>query len=165
LIAAPPSSERKIMKKALSLCPFLIALTLAFWAVMPTPDALAGSMCMTHPSTTNCDGLTPLGTGCSADAVDLVPPVGGSGFTVQLRYSPTCQSAWARTSTGKLEHIQACVARKDLTTNSPQCQVATGTVVFTSMLYLGRNTYYGKAGGGHYSGTETLTYTGWAYGY
>lgn len=145
------------MKKVLSLCLILIAVATALTLGTPVQKAFGASACMTSPSTANCDGQDPIATGCSADVIDLITPLNAGGVKTQLRYSPTCKSAWARASTPLPTPLWACVERKPLTTNSPKCYVATSTDVYTDMLYLGRNTYYGRAGGAVYP--NTLNYT------
>jgi Protein of unknown function (DUF2690) len=150
------------MKKILSLCLALVAMATALALGMPEQNAFGASACMTMPNTTNCDKKDPIDTGCYLDATDLTV-ASGSGVTIQLRYSPKCKSAWARSSTGLPASIKACVERKPLTTNSPQCWTDFSTDAFSNMLYLGRNTYQGRAGGAAPS-TATLTYTGWKLG-
>ena len=150
------------MKKILSLCLALVAIAIAFALGMPEQNAFGASACMTTPNTTNCDGKDPIDTGCWADAIDRAVAT-GSGVTIQLRYSPKCRSAWARASTGLVSSIKACVSRRPLTTNSPQCYTDISTDVYTDMLYLGRNTYEGRAGGAAPS-SAALTPTSWKYG-
>lgn len=150
------------MKKILSLCLALVAMAIAFALGMPERVAFGASACVTTPNTANCDKQDPIDTGCYLDATDLAV-ASGSGVTIQLRYSPKCKSAWARASTGLPSSIKACVFRRPLTTNSPQCYTDISTDVYTDMLYLGRNTYEGRAGGASPS-SAALTPTGWRFG-
>ena len=151
------------MKKILSLCLALVAMAIAFALGMPERNAFGASACVTSPNTTNCDGKDPIATGCSADATNLAV-ASGSGVYIQLRYSPTCRSAWARASTGLVSSIKACVSRRPLTTNSPKCYTAVSTDAYTDMLYLGRNTYEGRASGASPS-NAAQTPTSWKYGF
>lgn len=150
------------MKKILSLCLALVAMATAFTLGMPEQNAFGASACMTTPNTTNCDKQDPIDTGCWADATDLAV-ASGSGVTIQLRYSPKCKSAWGRASTGLPASIQACVFRKPLTTNSPQCWTDFSTDAYTDMLYLGRNVYQGRASGAA-PANAAHTPTSWKYG-
>jgi hypothetical protein len=150
------------MKKILGLCLALAAMAITFALGMPERNAFGASACVTSPNTTNCDAKDPIATGCSADARDLAV-ASGSGVFVQLRYSPTCKSAWARASTGLVSSIQACMWRRTLTTNSPRCYTAVSTDAYTDMLYLGKNTYQGRASGAApYNAAQTPT--AWTYG-
>lgn len=48
-----------------------------------------------------CSGKDPQSTGCSADAITFASNnVYGTGYTIELRWSPTCKTEWARISAG-----------------------------------------------------------------
>lgn len=150
------------MKTAVVRSLLLLAVASAFGALTPTAF---GVLCSATPNTANCDGKDPIAAGCSGDAVNLLPPVTSGATTVYLRYSPKCRSAWSRVDYGGvlIPSLKACVYRKVLTTNSPQCYTTASNNVFSNMLYLGKNTYQGRATGAANSATPTTT--AWAFGY
>ena len=47
-----------------------------------------------------CSGTDPQATGCAADAYTVASAFhSGTGFLVELRWSPTCKTNWARVNT------------------------------------------------------------------
>lgn len=66
-----------------------------------TSPRLTGSPCQNSPSRKACDEQDPHATGCDHDAT-VVPggsatgPLHGTEFSVELLWSPTCQSNWSR---------------------------------------------------------------------
>jgi hypothetical protein len=76
----------------------------------PSHVAHAASACQTSPSDANCNGQDPAFTGCGADGTTLLRITVGTG-AVAVRYSPTCQSAWAHTTNGTVVTLQATITR------------------------------------------------------
>ena len=155
------------MRKVFILSLLLIAAAFVFSVMVPVPQAFGADTCLSKPSTSTCDGQDPYTAGCAADVVDLVTPKTVGSTTVRLRYSPKCQSAWSRVDwyglTPPVPSIKACVYRKVLTTNSPQCTTVGSTNAYSNILFLGRTTYKGYATGTVNSGTPVVTAE--AYGY
>ncbi|GAA2139063.1 hypothetical protein GCM10009760_20860 [Kitasatospora kazusensis] len=67
-----------------------LLLAAAALGVLPGPAA-AASRC----TKAACDGRDPSSAGCAADAVTRAS-FSGASVRVELRYSPSCQAAWAR---------------------------------------------------------------------
>jgi hypothetical protein len=69
-------------------------------AIVAVPDVAAASC---GGSKSGCDHTSPETTGCAADAVTKLTvrdtDAGNRVMKVELRYSPTCRTAWSRVST------------------------------------------------------------------
>lgn len=73
-----------------------VAMALALGAMLTSvPVAYASPTCFGNA----CNGGDPEVYGCAADAQTLVSGNGGPG-TIELRYSPHCNAAWARLVNG-----------------------------------------------------------------
>lgn len=81
-------------------------------AVAPLLDA-----CSSNPSNATCNGVLPEQTNCPADAQVLATTDIYSGTTVVgrivLRYSPSCQTAWAHTVSNFNANLYAQIRRSD----------------------------------------------------
>jgi hypothetical protein len=81
-----------------------IGLPGAILLILPTGVAQAATSAVVHPMVTcsgyGCDDQDPIATGCSAGSYTVTSaPVtlGGTSYgTVELRWSPTCQTNWSR---------------------------------------------------------------------
>jgi hypothetical protein len=77
----------------------LLALVVGFGTTLVVPTAaMAAAAC----NSSSCNGRDPHSTGCDVGAYDLdnfTSPIDGYAY-VQLRYSPSCNAAWARLTTG-----------------------------------------------------------------
>ncbi|MFE0503961.1 DUF2690 domain-containing protein [Peribacillus butanolivorans] len=115
----------------------------------------------------NFDGASPLSTGCSLDGVVKASKRLSDGKgKIELRYSPSCKTAWARiildsVATHSWEGNATLGRNQDGKMYSCQDKGGNGVVnkgqrsCFTPMVYDG-NGYSAYAFGGHYNSTRTL---------
>jgi hypothetical protein len=99
------------------------------------PRAAAVSSCKASPSDATCDGMDPQTTGCAADAYTV--PGGtakGPGGTVELRYSPSCKTNWARVQNAQLNLTLFVIRQDGAERDSVEFLWASGTV-WSPMLY------------------------------
>jgi hypothetical protein len=73
----------------------MAALTLVLVSVLSTP---AHAQAKTGCTGMSCRGRDPQAMGCSRDARTLATAYAHRNFRVELRYSPTCNARWARTT-------------------------------------------------------------------
>ncbi len=81
-------------KRASLVCAGVLAVFTLLSSSSPA-SAASQSFC----SNSACDGADPISSGCSADAITAATLDGvedGEPFKIELRYSPSCRSAWAR---------------------------------------------------------------------
>jgi hypothetical protein len=83
------------------------------------------------------DGMSPVSTGCSRDAVTIDRKALG-GATLLLRYSPSCRTVWA-TIRGAARRTQdqaggAAVIHRDQDDTTRRCHTGTGRSCHTAML-------------------------------
>lgn len=81
------------MRKMLSL--LIAAMSLAAFALVGAPTAAQAATCYGD----YCSGRDPESTGCSADAyTTALARIAGTYSYVELRWSPSCKTNWARVS-------------------------------------------------------------------
>lgn len=91
-------------------------------------------------SGTGCDGRDPIQAGCASDAYTAISDyiynsVGNAVARVDLRYSPSCGTNWARTvSLIGPQHIDAVVTRNDIALHYDE-YLYNVTNVYTDMIY------------------------------
>ncbi len=111
-----------VLAAAVAVAGFVVSATPAAAAdVTPTATCHAGS----------CHGTNPSSTGCAVDAITARSATSPEGITVQLRYSPTCRSAWGRILNG-IPGDRVRVQRDD-GANFP-ATISTGTTVYTAQV-------------------------------
>ncbi|WP_379354015.1 MULTISPECIES: DUF2690 domain-containing protein [unclassified Paenibacillus] len=121
------------------------------------------------------DGASPITSGCSADAVVKASKRLSNGKgTVELRYSPSCKTAWARItmdSAATYNWAANAVIQREHDSKTYACQDPGGNGVvnsgqrscYTPMVYDGPG-YRAVASGGHFNssgafiGTATTAY-------
>jgi hypothetical protein len=119
----------------------VLALAIAGVAVTAAPSPALAATCSSY----NCDGKDPVVTGCSSGSYTVTTaPVTWSGRrydTVELRWSPTCQTNWARVNIdaggNNPEHLQrsANVYRQSPYAVNRFDYYSNGTPVYGNMLY------------------------------
>lgn len=72
-----------------------VALVLLAGTILPAPGIMHNAAHAAGCYRSSCNGLFPAAQGCTADAQQLDQAAVGSYGTVYLKYSPTCDAAWA----------------------------------------------------------------------
>ncbi len=106
---------------------------------LPAATVQASSSCQVSPSNANCTYQDPQLTGCNTDALTIYATEDPGRLRVAVRYSPTCQSAWARVvnlSTFPNSSIIAQIGRNDGVTAARSAALPT-TAEVSPMVYLG----------------------------
>jgi hypothetical protein len=105
-----------------------------------------------------CENKDPQTTGCSADAYNLDSFVRRNAadvkvFTVELRYSPTCRTAWSRVTATTRRHIRASLVGNGISAYTID---RVGTQVWSRMRYLagGRGYWAARAVVYHNNGVD-----------
>ncbi len=125
--------KRKIMLLPIAL---ILALTLSVVFILPASAKTTSSL---RPAATcsghGCDYLDPIATGCANGSEYTVYTANISGGRVELRWSPVCQTNWARvTSTIGATCLYGAVQRQSDGATASYSLCGT-TSLYTDMLY------------------------------
>mgnify|MGYP001774052050 CR=1 FL=1 len=135
------------MLARLSYCVALVLLIPGAIFARPAAPVQATSLgafnsCLFAPSEANCTHQDPQLTGCNNDAFTLGYSEADPylGLQVAVRYSPTCQSAWARVvnlSTVANSSINAIIVRNDGVSAASPVATLPRTAEVSPMVFLG----------------------------